>query len=210
MEPVMMNIVQRYVTELSNKERDDMFQMYVISYTLGGQPLWFKTPDELFSRYPCFVTFDDLHLTVYAMFQLKSTSNKISLVCHNGDVDGKYLSIQLRVKLIHQPGWILEASDKVSWLLRKHDSPIFRTKDEIETALNIKDNPNDKIVMNEQFDVSDKTSNQYTRIYKDGTNTYNSIETLFGTSLCTYDNMNCIRRCIRGGKTKKTKRKYFN
>ena len=176
-----------------------MFKMYAASYTGGGQELWFKTPEELFKRYPCFITFnqDNNHLTVYAMFQIKNSVNKISLVCHNSTDNGKQDSINLRLYLVKQPGWILEAADKVSWLLRKNNAPIIQD-DMIADLLEIdKNNENDKIIINKNFDKGDKTSYQYTRCFHD-INTgkvYESKETLFGTAKCNYINKDCDRIC---------------
>ena len=183
-----------------------MFEMYRLSYSLGGQQLWFSKPEELFSRYPCFVTFNNQYLVVYAMYQFKSKYNKISLVCHNGSEEGKKLSIELRFALVNIPGWILEAADKVSWLLRKKEANIIENYDSIVDALDIDivDNPNDTIQMNPDFDKKDKLSYQYLRIYNDTINNkiYTSKETLFGTLPCKYeDQTNCDRICkLSGGK----------
>lgn len=128
-------------SNLSADEKQQMFDMYVLSYTMGGQDLWFKSADELFQRYPCAISFDHLYLSAYAMFQFKSHFNKISLVCHDGSDKGKQMSIDLRVALVKSPGWILEAADKVSWVLRKNNSPILSDYESIVNALDIKHNP---------------------------------------------------------------------
>jgi len=203
-----MNIVQKNSSELSEDEREKMFSMYVLSYKMGGQPLWFEDKEKLFSRYHCFVTFDDNYLTVYAMFQFKKKFNKISLVCHDGSEEGKRLSVELRYSLVSHGGWILEASDKVSWLLRKRRAPIIMDYESIVDALDIVDNPNDTIEMNPDFDVNDKETYQYIRIYNDVDNgkIYRSEETLFGTEPCNYDSLNCNRRCNKTG-GKGTRRK---
>ena len=53
--------------------------MYAKTYTDAGQNLWFTTTDELFDKYPCFITFtgDNKHLVVYAMFQKKKFVNNV-------------------------------------------------------------------------------------------------------------------------------------
>jgi len=210
-----MNITQKNSSELTEDEKEEMFNMYKLSYLLGGQDIWFKNKKDLFSKYPCFVTFNDNYLLVYAMFQFKKKYNKISLVCHNGSDKGKMLSIDLRYILVNTGGWILEAADKVSWLLRKKNTPIIEGYDSIVEALDIKGNPNDTIEMNDTFNYNDKSSYQYTRIYNDIKNNiiYRSRETLFGTMPCEFgDNLNCNRSCITsGGKYKlKLKRSYKN
>lgn len=88
-----MSIIQRKISELTEDDKDIMFKMYVLSYTQGGQPLWFENKKQLFDRYPCFLTFDDKYLIVYALFQFKKNFNKNSLVCHDGSEEGKELSV---------------------------------------------------------------------------------------------------------------------
>jgi len=201
-----MEITKKYVSALNEIEKKQMFEMYSLSYNLGGQQLWFSNPEELFKIYPCFVTFGNQYLVVYAMYQFKTKFNKISLVCHNGSEEGKELSIKLRMALVNTPGWILEAADKVSWLLRKKGANIIESYDSIVDALDIVDNPNDTIEMNPNFDKEDKLSYQYIRIYNDTINNkiYNSKETLFGTLPCKYEDQsktNCERICnLLGGK----------
>jgi hypothetical protein len=205
-------IISNNSSKLTEIEKNIMFQMYETSYTSGNQELWFKSQEDLFNRYPCFLSFNNNYLIVYAMFQMKNNYNKISLVCHNGSDEGKKLSIKLRLELIKQPGWILEASDKVSWLLRKEKAPIISTHQEIVEALDIKNNPNDIITMNDTFDYNEKMTHQYVRSYTDTINnkTFESPETLFGTLPCTYDDVTCRRICILkhdGGKYKIKKTK---
>lgn len=214
------SLTKIYASDLSDSDREIMFNMYVTSYTMGGQELWFTTKDELFKRYPCVVTFSDMYLIVYAMYQIKTHCNKISLVCHNGSDEGKKLSIQLRLQLIHLPGWILEAADKVSWLLRKQNAPIISNYQSILTALDITNNPNDTIELNKAFNYDDKSSYQYVRTFFDAKNnkTYHSRETLFGTNLCVFSNdidgNVCTRNCDKllntdekvGGNTRKRKK----
>jgi len=161
--------------------------------------MWFNNSEELFTRYPCVVTFDNQYLVVYAMYQFRSKFNKISLVCHNSSEEGKELIIKLIINLVNTPGWIIEAADKVSWILRKNGANIIENYASIVDALDIVDNPNDTIEMNPYFDKTDKLSYQYIRIYNDTVNNkiYNSKETLFGTLPCKYDQTetNCDRVC---------------
>jgi hypothetical protein len=206
-----MRITKHYSNNLNEDEKDAMFKMYKLSYKLGGQPLWFKKKEELFIRYPCFVTFDDKYLIAYAMYQFRKKYNKISLICHDGTDGGKELFMNLIENLVSKKGWLLEAADKVSWLLRKKIAPIISGYDNIVDALDNKDNPNDTITENSRFDVNDKNSYQYTRTFTDVTNaepiTYTSNETLFGTAPCDYVvGETCERECpIGGGKYKRTK-----
>jgi hypothetical protein len=192
-----MHVVTNDASALTETDKETMFQMYENSYRGGGQELWFRSKEELFNRYPCFLSVDNNYLVVYAMFQMKNKYNKISLICHNGSVEGKELSIQLCLELIKRPGWMLEASDKVSWLLRKQNAPIISSHEEIVNALDIKDNPNDIIHMNASFNYGEKLTYQYVRSYTDPKTDeiFHSPETLFGTAPCNYADKSCSRSC---------------
>ena len=54
--------------DLSDENKEKMFKMYVSSYTMGGQPLWFENKEKLFNSYPCFVSFGDNYTLVYGVF----------------------------------------------------------------------------------------------------------------------------------------------
>jgi hypothetical protein len=193
-------IILKEVKSLNDDERNTMYKMYAKTYTDAGQNLWFQTSEELFERYPCFVTFsgENKHLIVYAMFQKKESVNKISLICHNSTDEGKANIMELISNLVKKPGWIIEAAGGVSWLLRSRwNAPIIQS-DQIKVLLEIKEtNVNDKIIINNTFDITDKKSYQYTREFTDiDTNiTYSSNETLFGTKPCYYENNHCNRIC---------------
>ena len=195
--------------DLSDADKEIMFGMYKTSYTLGGQPLWFTNKEQLFSSYPCFVSFGDNYTLVYAMFQFRKTINKISLVCHDGSENGKNLSIQLRVVLLKIKGWALEAKDKVSWILRsRYKTPIMDNNKVAEILEISKENIN----INESFDYNNKESYQYTKTYKYINNDGNEItneekETLFGTEICDYgDSKECNRECKTGGEKRRSRR----
>ena len=192
------NLIQTYATNLDPDDKTQMFKMYTESYGNAGEELWFKTEEELFNRYPCVISFEGSYLTAYAMFQLRSNYNKISLICHNGTEEGKKQIIDIVHKLINEPGWIIEAAGSVSWLLRKKKAPIIEQQSDIAIALDVAEKD---IEMNNTFDYETKMTYQYTRSYTDNTKTppqtFLSQETLFGTlSSCKYDNIDkCDRTC---------------
>jgi len=195
--------------DLSDENKEKMFKMYVSSYTMGGQPLWFENKEKLFNSYPCFVSFGDNYTLVYAMFQFRKTINKISLVCHDGSDNGKNLSIQLRVVLLKIKGWALEAKDKVSWILRsRYKTPIMDNNKVAEILEISKENIN----INESFDYNNRESYQYTKTYiyinNEGKEIKNEEkETLFGTEICDYgDSKECNRACKTGGEKRRSKR----
>jgi hypothetical protein len=210
-----MNVAKYYNNFFDESVKQQLFNMYEISYSKTGKPRWFKNKEDLFKKYPCLLTIDNKYQDFYIMYQFNKKFNKISLVCHNNTDENKSKLIELLNVLLRTPGYILEASGAVSWVLRKTDTPMILEKKKIEMALDIDDNSkNDKIVMNESFNISDKNSQCYTRIFTDSnSNVYTTDHTLFGSSSCEYNDSrtNCDRECVvsTGGniKQKKTKNK---
>ena len=197
-----------YTKNLSNDARKKMYEMYAKTYTDAGQELWFKNQDELFNRYPCFLTINNSQEKAYVMYQFKSKFNKISLVCHDSTPEGKKLVVDLLVTLLTSPGYILEAASAVSWVLRKRGVKVISDKKEIERALNVSpDNKSDIIVMNPNFSINDKNQQSYKRIFTNSTGKqFTSDDTLFGrkpcifnTNACTgnkFGNSKCTRKCL--------------
>ena len=203
------------IKDIPNEEYDELFKMYENTYSNAGQDLWFKKKDELMARYPCLICYNGEYKKLYVLYQFKKIYNKISLVCHNGTDQEKKNSIQIRLQLIKTPGWMLEASGATSWVLRKNDAPIIKDDKDIKSALDISDeNKNDYIEMNNNFDVNDKNSYQYTRVYIDIkiNKEYRTNEILFGTKSCHYETNECDRKCNElktklGGKKRNTKKR---
>lgn len=211
-----------YTKNLSNDMIEKMYEMYAKTYTDAGQELWFKNAEELMRRYPCFLTLNNRYEKAYIMYQFKKRFNKISLVCHDSTPEGKKLVIDLLVKLLSIPGYILEASSAVSWVLRKRGVHVINDKQYIENALDISpNNKSDIINMNPNFTMNDKKQQAYTRIFTDSTGKqFTSEDTLFGLEGCTFNTNSCnnnkscnisnkcMRKCILvdGGK-RKTRRK---
>jgi hypothetical protein len=213
-----------YTKNLSNDAREKMYAMYAKTYTDAGQSLWFKNADALFSRYPCFLTINNSQEKAYVMYQFKSKFNKISLVCHDSSPEGKNLVVELLVKLLSSPGYILEAASAVSWVLRKKGVPVMTNKNDIEKALNIvPENKSDVIVMNPDFSMNNKTQQSYKRIFTDSNGKqFTSEDTLFGlvpckfnTNWCTNnscESKKCTRKCVLAGarRTRTSKKKRSN
>ena len=211
-----------YTKKLSAAERAKMYAMYAKTYTDAGQELWFKNADELFGRYPCFLTINNSQDKAYVMYQFKSKFNKISLVCHDSSPEGKALVVELLVKLLSSPGYILEATCAVSWVLRKQGVSVIGDKQDIENALDITpENKNDVIEMNPNFSMTDKTQQSYKRIFTDNSGKqFTSEDTLFGLAPCKFNTNSCVgnlctakkctRKCVavNGGrrKTRRAKR----
>lgn len=191
-------LIRTYSIKINDIEKTQMYEMYKNSYTNAGEDLWFKTKEELFNKYPCIISFESSYLTAYAMFQLRSKYNKISLICHNGTKEGKEQIMDIVFTLINEPGWIIEAAGRVSWILRKKVAPIIREQSDIALALDVDEKD---IEMNNHFDYNIKETYQYTRRYTDNAKTppetFLSNETLFGIlSDCEFQNTTeCERTC---------------
>lgn len=197
------------ISSLSGEDKEYLYKMYADTYKAAGQLLWFNNSSELFnSRYKCLTTIDSQFRVAYVLFQVKSNYNKISLLCHNGTPEGKTLVMEILERLLRAPGTIIEAADAVSWVLRKRGVPIVDTKEKIEQALDIVGSKNDIIAMNHEFDINNKESYQYTRIYTNDTgDTFHSNETMFGVHGCDYTTEECNRSCAPAGGKRKRKRK---
>lgn len=188
-------------SEILDKDKKAMFDMYVNSYTNAGQTLWFKSSTDMF-KYPCgYLThctkneYNNSDIQCFIMYQSRRFCNKISLLCHNNTDEGKTNVIGLCLSLLGQPGWVLEASGAVSWLLRKKHAPIITNPTLIDQILTI-DHSKERIVMNDDFDYNNKLSSQYTHQYLvEGIVKFSNQETLFGTSGCEYDTQHCNRTC---------------
>jgi hypothetical protein len=178
----MSDISYINLSTLTDNEKDILYNMYVNTYQSAGQPLWFKHPRELFNnKYKCILCKNFDYKTAHVFIQCKTTFNKISLICHDGTQKGKQKLFELLEDLLKNPGTIMEASDAVSWILRKKEYPIILDKLDIENALDIVHSKHDKIEMNPSFSMTNKYTQSYTRIFTDNeNNTYYSDETLFG------------------------------
>jgi hypothetical protein len=201
---------------LTSEDKTALFEMYKQTYTSAGQELWFKSVNELFDypRYKCIVTLGNPSnmRKAFIMFQFKRNYNKISLVCQDGTPDGKAMVMDILKLLLSSPGYCLEASGAVSWVLQKAKVPIINVKEKIEEALDITlGNKNDYIEMNPNFSpATDKSIQAYTRYYTDPLTQkeYVTTDTLFGTEGCVYqEGENCSRTCrTKGSGTRRRRR----
>mmetsp|Transcript_4384 Transcript_4384/g.6909 ORF Transcript_4384/g.6909 Transcript_4384/m.6909 type:complete len:293 (-) Transcript_4384:826-1704(-) len=191
---------------ISSKDTDEklqevMFEMYEATYRSAGENLWFTTKEQLQS-YACSVktVCDKDTLLCYIMFQSRKRVNKISLVCHNGTKDGKKALINLLVQKLSQPGFVIEASGALSWVLRKNEVPFMSDLNEIMDILEVGVR-NETISINENFNAEDKNTQHYTHEYYGSNHSllFQNQETLFGIGGCTFKETegqkNCDREC---------------
>lgn len=172
---------------LSDAQLKNLYNLYVNSYSyLGHDNLWWKTMDlfiEGIKKYACTVYVSEINdmILSYVFYQEKKYVNKISLVCHNGAIENKNIMVKLlRSKLI-EPGWVIEASDALGWVLRKEKIPIIRDLVIIKKVLEVNGIDNE-IILNDNFDEENKNSYQYEHIFRrDGHVLFTNKEILFGT-----------------------------
>lgn len=200
--------------DLTLEQKQYLFNMYDKTYSSSGNQLWFKSSDELFnSFYTCGIIinndfteqFELTNIKAYCIFQKKKYINKISITCHDGTSDGKNTAIQLRLKYVNIPNWIIEASGATAWILRKNKSPCIINLNTIKKLLEI-DEIKEQIEINEKFTIEDfnnidnnpnKELFHYYHIYNNNNNIFRNKETLFGISGCdNFDNDTCDRKCV--------------
>jgi|LakMenEpi03Aug12_release.lakeMendotaPanAssembly.Ray.scaffolds.fasta_scaffold517332_1 hypothetical protein len=218
-----MDIKKYSVTDIDDTQKQLMYDMYYTTYTSNKQEIWFNNKERLFQKYPCFLTIGNKYTEFYVMYQLMKNYNKISLICHNGTTDAKTQLMDMLSELLKSGGYILEATDAVSWVLRKKATPHFSEIEAITKALDIDlNNPKaDTIEINTNFvynenkkDNNNISIQQHIRSHIDSKsgNVYKNTDTLFGNPniSCNFTNDSCDRECImknEGGKIKKRKSK---
>ena len=105
--------------------------------------------------------------------------------------------IEILKEKLNTSGWIIEASDKLGWVLRKEKAPIIKDINVIKNVLNI-DDLNERIELNPEFNVDDKASYLYTHSYgSNGQHIFSNKEILFGKQCENgFDNLaSCNRVC---------------
>lgn len=180
-----------------------MFDMYKISYSLLG--IWFENPDDLKTNYDCGIFAHDKanpdnkkKILAYILYKRRKTVNKISLACHDGTENGKKTLIKLLIKLLSKPGYVIEASFAVSWILRKNKVNHITDLNVIKKLLDVNETWDD-ISINNEFDYNDKNSQHYRHKYIVNNNIkYGDPKTLFGTSGCVFKkSKTCKRKCTK-------------
>ena len=187
--------------DLSDEDFEKIYHLYVLTYTGAGEPLWFKSAQELRNyRYPCVITFysGNNEILAFLMFQMLSMANKISLFGHNGTNEGKTLVLDKLASLLVTPGYVIESSGAVSWILRSRYRlmPILDLN-VIEEVLEVKKR-GDIINLIPNYDVNNKRDHVYVK-YSGG---YVMRESLFGLPCLGEDlewsKQGCGRICMGG------------
>ena len=185
-----------------------LYNMYVETYSKAGQTIWFTDPSQL-RKYNCsFILNTDSSNTIngFIMYQLYTYGNKISLFGYSTD-DAKTHVLAKIATLLQSPGWMLEASGAVSWVLRSkyHLKPIT-SNDMIERLLDIHlINSNayieeQIIIMNPNYQYNDRNSQVYEHVFLNRlTNEilFSNQESLFAHECITWSESSCGRTCNR-------------
>jgi len=187
-------------TELTKREKQTVYGMYVKTYAAAGYGSRFSTADELFEKYPCMYALQRYYSRAFVLVQHKQFYNKISAVCHNDTPLGRAILFHIIGTLLNQPGTIIEASGAVSWILRKRGlAPMITNPTIIRIAIGLK--PQDELLINPNYDINNKDNQYYTRIvYTQKNGTWiadRKSETLFGTPYgCRFSADDCTRQCV--------------
>ena len=165
--------------DLPDEDFEKIYDLYVRTYTAAKEDLWFKSAQQLRDyRYPCVIAFyvKDNDILAFLMFQMLSVANKISLFGHDGSNEGKTLVLDKLASLLVTPGYVIESSGAVSWILRSRYRlmPILDLL-VIEEVLEIKKR-GDVINLIPNYDVNNKGAYVYIK-YSGG---YEMRESLFG------------------------------
>jgi hypothetical protein len=208
MEADTCTLVISSMKDANNEQLEEMFRMYVSTYSGAGQELWFKTPSDL-QRYACKVAkvcAGDA-VKAFLLYQARPAANKISLIVHDGTNQGKYAIMNLLVSMLKRGGFYIEAAGAVSWSLRKLRVPVLHDANKISNLLGI-DPSKESIEINPDFDIDDKNSQSYVhKFHSDGVVQFTNTETLFMYESCTLVGQGCERHCILSGGRRKIKRK---
>ena len=170
---------------IAEPQRRLMFEMYARTYSEAGEELWFESTEMLFAKYPSFIVLEkDGVMVCFLLYQYRANVRKISLLCHDGTRPAKKALMGMVSEVLREPGWILEGSGAVSWVLRsRHGAPVVRDEGLVRRVLDlIRDTPAEALRFNRAFDYGAKASHQYSHVFVDADgSTFTNDETLFGT-----------------------------
>lgn len=188
-------IVEINQKKLTPREKQVIFDMYVRTYTKAGFRSRFRNSDHLFDKYPCMYAMHRYYTRAYVFVQHKQYYNKIVAICHNDKPLGRAILFHIIGTLLRRPGTIMEASGKVSWILRKNNlAPMITDPNIIRIAIGL--TSDDTLIINPNYDINNMYNQYYTRILyplKKGAE-----ETLFGTPVgCIFDTNDCTRQCVQ-------------
>jgi hypothetical protein len=178
-----------------------LFTMYQTAGTYSGQSLWFKTVDELLRPQYCYLILckNSGEITTFIIYETLTYTNKILLSVNDGTEVGKMEVISLLIKCLSEPGWVLEASGKLMWLMGQKQVGIIQEKISIEEL--IESGAKENIVINTTNSGSKRgQSYHYLHQYlnEDGSSVVSETEvTLFGVGGCVFSSDSCDRKCVR-------------
>lgn len=165
------------IINLNEKQKDEIFNLYYKTYKNENQKIWFNNKNELFKNYDVVISMNENYTKYCVLIKKISCFNKICVLCNSCESDTKKNCVILLLKLLQIKNYIIEASDKVSWILRKNNIPIIKDETVFKTLF-----PSTKYLINENqnFNYNDKYSYQYERTMLNHLDKYTSNYTLFG------------------------------
>ena len=185
--------------DIGENVKKKLYKMYIDTYKRNGLEIWFKTKEFMFI-YPCNIIINTHKNEIkgFIMFQKREKINKISLIAHDNTHYGKNIIINTILNALNN-GYVIEASGKLSWVLRKMNAPYIKNKNIIENILDIHKNKNNQqeIKINKLFNYNDRFSHHYKHIYiiNKKIDHINDV-TLFGREYnCKWTSDKCDRKC---------------
>lgn len=115
------------------------------------------------------------------------------------------------VQKLSQPGFVIEASGALSWVLRKNEVPFMSDLNEIMDILEVGVR-NETITINPNFNAKDKNTQHYTHEYYGSNHSllFQNQETLFGIGGCTFKETGGQKNCDRESANQRLKRTKKN
>lgn len=168
-----------FLTTLPNN-LNNLYKKYINTYKNTNNGVWNAvTPEFLIQHYP-FIIFErgkNQKIKYALMLQKKRAGFKVSVAIQNGTETGKKAMLNTLKSYLKRPGFFIEASGKLSWVLRKNETiPIIMNKNIISTTLNVQPTA---IIMKNNYNKSKQQNQVYHRVR----GRFVKPETLFGTPL---------------------------
>lgn len=203
-EIINSNKLDNYGNEIIKMYEDSYKEIGIIDF--GG---WDNLKNYL--NCSCYLLKNDSIINGIILYWLSDYGNKISLVISKDKNVAKNYVIPKLIELIRTPGFYIELSDALEYLLRKEGFENIKDKEIIKTVI-------DGVKDDDIFSDNDNRFNDYMLNKKNNTpppsGSYLRIlnglgihrKALYGLPCLNknFDGKDCKRKCINGGKNKKS------
>lgn len=156
--------------------KQEMFHLYVKTYSKEKKELWFKSEKDFFD-YDCgfLIIKNQNFLNSFITFKINRNTNNILLVCYH-DYN---IIINLLTVLLRMNGWVYHASGLISHTLRKQNTPYIKDLFKIINYSDMLHNEDERILFNPNYNSEHEVHvHEY---FKDGIIKYRHYITVFGT-----------------------------